>query len=235
MSSSTPRARSRSTRVLHHRQRLQAEEVELHQPRLLDPLHVVLGRRHVRARVAVERHQLVQRPVADDDAGGVGRGVAEQPLDRAGDLEQPRDLRVAARLLAQPRLVGERLLDRDRLHALHRDQLGEPVDLAVGHLQHAADVAHRGLGEQRAEGDDLRDPVAAVALLDVGDHLLAPVHAEVDVEVRHRDAVGVEEPLEEQAVAQRVEVGDRQRIGDERAGARAAAGADRDRRAPSPT
>ena len=201
--------------VLDDRQGLQAEEVELHQARLLDPLHVVLGRGHVRARVAVERHQLGQRPVADDDAGGVGRGVAQQALDRPGDVEQARDLRVAAGLLAQARLVGERLLDRDRLHALHRDQLREPVDLAVGHLQHAADVADRGLGEQRAEGDDLGHPVAAVALLDVGDDLLAAVHAEVDVEVRHRDAVGVQEPLEEQAVAQRVEVGDGQRVGDE--------------------
>ena len=96
-----------------------------------------------------------------------------------------------------------------------RDELGEAVDLAVGHLQHAADVADGGLGEQRAEGDDLGDAVAAVAFLDVGDHLLAAVHAEVDVEVGHRDAVGVEEPLEEEAVAQRVEVGDGQRVGDE--------------------
>ena len=214
--------------VLDHRQRLQAEKVELHQPRFLDPLHVELGRRHVRARVAVERHQLVERPVADDDASGVGRGVAQQALDGAGDLEQPGDLRLAAGLLAQPRLVGERLLDRDGLHAFDRDQLGEPVDLAVGHLQHAADVADRGLGQERAEGDDLRDAVAAVALLDVGDHLLAAVHAEVDVEVRHRDAVGVQEPLEEQAVAQRVEVGDGERVGDERARAGAAAGADGD-------
>ena len=160
--------------------------------------------------------------------------LRKQALDRPGDLQQARDLRVLLRLLAQARLVGEGLVDRDRLDALHRDQLGEPVDLAVGHLQHAADVADRGLGEERAEGDDLGDAVAAVALLDVGDHLLAAVHAEVDVEVGHRDAVGVEEPLEEQAVAQRVEVGDGQRVGDEAAGAGAAAGADRDRAALGP-
>ena len=215
-------------RVLDDRQRLEAEEVELHQPRLLDPFHVELGRRHVRSRVAVERHQLVQRPVADHDPGGVRRGVAQQPLDRPGDLQQPRHLRVAPGLLAQPRLVGQGLLHADRLHPLHRDQLRQPVHLAVGHLQHPADVAHRGLGEQRAEGDDLRHPVAAEALLHVGDHLLAPVHAEVDVEVRHRDALGVQEPLEEQAVAQRVQVGDRQRIGHQRSGAGAAAGAHRD-------
>ena len=68
----------------------------------------------------------------------------------------------------------------------------------------------------------------AVLLLDVVDDLLPPVLAEVDVEVRHRHAVGVEEALEQEVVAQRIEVGDGQRVGDERAGARAAARADRD-------
>ena len=69
---------------------------------------------------------------------------------------------------------------------------------------------------------------AAVFLLDVADHLLAPVLAEIDIEVRHRHAVGIEEALEQQREAQRVEVGDGERIGDQRAGARAAARPDRD-------
>ena len=45
-------------RDLEHRQRLQAEEVELDQTGLLHPFHVELGDRHVRARIAVHRHQL---------------------------------------------------------------------------------------------------------------------------------------------------------------------------------
>ena len=55
-----------------------------------------------------------------------------------------------------------------------------------------------------------------------------PVDAEVDVEIRHRDAFGIEEALEQQAEAQRIEIGDGQRVGDERAGAGAAARPDRD-------
>ena len=53
-----PRRRTSFDRLVEHGQRLQAEEVELHQPRLLHPFHVELGDRHVRARIAVERHQL---------------------------------------------------------------------------------------------------------------------------------------------------------------------------------
>src|SRR3712207_9498728 len=46
-------------------------------------------------------------------------------------------------------------------------ELGELVDLPVGHLQNAADVAQNAAGEERAEGDDLRDAVLAVAPLHV--------------------------------------------------------------------
>ena len=58
-----------------HRQGLEAEEVELHQPRELDPFHVELRDRDVGARVAIEGHELGQRPVADHHARGMGRGV----------------------------------------------------------------------------------------------------------------------------------------------------------------
>ena len=107
------------------------------------------------------------------------------------------------------------------------DELGQPVDMAVAHLQHAAGVLEHGARLQAPEGDDLRDPVAAVLLLDVGDDLVAARFAEVDVEVGHRHAFGVEEALEQQVERQRIEVGDGQRPGDDRARARTAARTDR--------
>ena len=140
-------------------------------------------------------------------------------------------------------LVAERLqlrLALDRLRQGHgcsgilRHQFCQLVDLPIGHLQHAADVAQHAAGLQRTEGDDLRHLVAAVALLHVVDHLVAAVLAEVDVEVRHRDAFGIEEALEQQPEADRIEVGDGERIGDQRAGAGAAARPDRNVVAPWP-
>src|SRR3712207_8878658 len=59
--------------------------------------------------------------------------------------------------------------------------------------------------------DDLRDALGAVLLGDVADDLGAAAVVEVDVEVRHRDAVRVEEALEDEAVLERVEVGDAHR------------------------
>ena len=65
---------------------------------------------------------------------------------------------------------------------------------------HARDVAHDGARLHRAEGDDLRDVLAAVLAGDVVDDLAAPPLAEVDVDVGQRHALGVEEPLEDQVV-----------------------------------
>ena len=130
--------------------------------------------------------------------------------------------------------LGDRGRQRHRRGRILRHQFGQLVDLAVGHLQHAADVAQHAARLQRAEGDDLRHLIAAVALLHVVDHLAAAVLAEVDVEVGHRHAFRIEEALEQQAEADRIEIGDGQRIGDQRAGAGAAARPDRNALRPSP-
>ncbi len=72
-------------------ERGQAEEVELHQSRLLDMLHRILRDQEIRARIAIQRHQFDQRPVADHHAGGVRAGMAVQTLDLQRDLQQPRN------------------------------------------------------------------------------------------------------------------------------------------------
>ena len=104
-----------------------------------------------------------------------------------------------------------------------RNHLGDAVAEHVGQVEHPADVAHHGLGCHRAEGDDLRHRFGAVFLLDVVDDAIAPVLAEVDVEVRHRHALRIQETLEQQRVAQRVEIGDAEAVRHQRPGARSAA------------
>ena len=105
--------------------------------------------------------------------------------------------------------------------------LGDLVDVGERHLEHAADVADHRLRLHRAEGDDLRDVLAAVLARDVVDHLAAAALAEVDVDIGQRHALGVEEALEDQVEVERIDVGDPQAVGDQAAGRRAAARADR--------
>ena len=104
-----------------------------------------------------------------------------------------------------------------------RHHLGQPVDQPQRQLHDAADVAQHRTCLQRAEGDDLRDAVAAVLALHVLDDAFAPVLAEVDVEVGHGHPLGVEEALEQEAEAQRIQPRDLQRPRHQRSGAGAAA------------
>ncbi len=123
--------------------------------------------------------------------------------------------------------AAECVFERQRIGGLQRNELRDPVDVTVAHAEHATRVAQHGLCRHRAVGDDLADLVAPVLARDVVDHRIAAVHAEVDVEVGHRHAFGIEEALEQQAVAQRIEIGDAEAPGDHRAGAGAASGTDR--------
>jgi hypothetical protein len=116
-------------------------------------------------------------------------------------------------------IIGASVNRRDWL-ILHRvdatyldrgDHLADPVDLVDRHAEDAAYVAHRRAGGEGSEGHDLRDVVLAVLLGDVADDFVAPVVLKVHVDVRHGDSFAIEEPLERQAVLQRVDVGDLKR------------------------
>ena len=88
------------------------------------------------------------------------------------------------------------------------NELGDAVDFADLHVEHAAHVFDRGARAERAERDDLGDLLAPVLFGDVLDHLAAPARAEVDVDIGHADALGIEEALEQQTVLERIDVGD---------------------------
>ncbi len=123
--------------------------------------------------------------------------------------------RVLRQLLAQLRGLRGRLLERDV--ELVGDHLGQPVGVGVGEVVDPRDVADHHLGAERAVGDDVGHAGVAVLAPHVVDHLAAPAHAKVDVEVGRGNPLGVEEALEEQLEADRIEVGDPQQIGDQAA------------------
>ena len=201
--------------LVDHVEVAQAEEVHLQQAERLDVLHLELGHDLLVGALLLERHDVHQRLGADHDAGGVDRVGARQPLERPREVDDLLRDRVGVDRLAQ---LGARLQALlERLARAFRDQLRDPVDDAVGDLEHAAGVADGGAGGHRREGDDLRDAVAAVLLGHVVDDALAAGDGEVDVHVGHRLAARVEEPLEQQVVADRVEVGDLEAVGDEAA------------------
>ena len=213
-------------RLVDHVEVAQAEEVHLEQPERLDVLHRKLRDDFLVAALLLQWDDVDQRLGADHDACGVNRVGTRQPFERQREVDDLlRDGVVVdclAQLAARPERVGEQLA------GAFGDQLRDLVDDAVGHFEHAARVADGGARGHRRERDDLRDAVGAVLLAHVVDDALAAFDGEVDVDVGHRLAARVQEPLEHQLVADRVDVGNRKRVGDERAGRGAAAGADRD-------
>ena len=173
--------------------------------------------------------------------------VSPSRFDRRVDQALP-DLPVGIHQRAQLGGLRDASCELDAEHL--GNQLRDPVDIAEGHAEHAADVPDRRLGLERSEGHDLRDlhrvvlpvegrvlasgdppprsHVTVVLVRDVADHLLAAAHAEVDVDVRHRDALGIQEALEDDVVLDRVDVRDVHAVRDEAAGRAAAPRPDRD-------
>jgi hypothetical protein len=210
--------------VVDDGQRPQPQEVHLQQPEGLDVVLVELGA-HLALRRADQGHEVDERLRRDHDPGGVHAAVPRETLEAAGGVHEQPHVVVAVDQLAQLRRVLEGLLDG--YVELVRDQLRDPVHVPVGHAHHAPDVADRRFRLQDVEGGDLRHRLLAVEPAHVGDHLVPPALAEIDVDIRHRNPVGIEESLEQEVVLERVDIRDAERVGNQRPGRRAAARADR--------
>ncbi|MNS76001.1 hypothetical protein D3C72_1095340 [compost metagenome] len=93
-------------------------------------------------------------------------------------------------------------------------QFGDAIDKTVRMAEHAAHVADNRFRRHRTKGNNLRYRVTTVHVRDVLNHLVAFLHAEVNVEVGHRNTFRVKETFKQQVEFQRIEVGDFERVGD---------------------
>ena len=148
-----------------------------------------------------------------------------RPSSFLRSVDQLADLRVAFVRLLQRRRFLERVFQLDVQRG--RDHLGDAVHIGVRHVHGAAHVFDRGLGRHGAEGDDLRHVLAAVLAGDVVDDFAAPVHAEIDVDIRHAKRARDSGSARRAVVLQRIDIGDPKRIGDQRTRRRTAARAHR--------
>ena len=138
-----------------------------------------------------------------------------QPFKLLRDIESARHHRILVTIGLQFRLACDCRRQRHGRCGVLRHQFAQLVDLPVGHLQHASDIAQHAPRLQRTESDDLRHLVPAVALLYILDHFAAPLLAKIDIEVRHRHAFRVEKALEQQAEPNWIEIGDGECVGDQ--------------------
>ena len=133
------------------------------------------------------------------------------PFQAHGRVHELPDDRVVLVSGPQFRLYLHGLLQSDRLPGIGRidvrHELRYLVDLRVRYAHDAAHVAYDGLCLHRPEGDYLGDVVLGIFLDDVIDDLVPFFETEIDVYIGHRDPLGVEEPLEDEPVLERVDIG----------------------------
>ena len=197
-------------RVVQRREHPEAEQVELHEAGRRAVVLVPLEDAALGHAAPLDRAHLDDRPVAQHHAARVDAEVAREVLHLRGQLEhRGRD--------------GDVVLPGGGGHRSPAVDLLRPRVLLAG--RGAERLGHVADGRLRAVGDDvgdLRGVVAPVRVVDVLDHLLAPVALDVEVDVRRAVALGGEEALEQQAEAHCVGVGDVEGVADRRVGGRAA-------------
>ena len=165
----------------------------------------------------IQGRELGDVPRRNHDAARMAAGIAHEAFQAPAEVNDVADVLVLVVELPQLRFLGQRDIERHLGAGVVGHQLGDAIHEAVGLAKHPPHVAHHGARRHRAVGDDLGDAVTTVALADVVDDPIATLHAEIDVEVRHRHALGIQEALEEQIVVDRIEIGNAERPGHQRA------------------
>ena len=113
---------------------------------------------------------------------------------QAGDLVRQLAERLPARAGVRPGHAVELLADACRVPAV--GDAREPLELGERQAERLADVADRAAAAVGGEARDERGVLAAVALGDADDQLLADVAREVEVDVGDGDHLVVDEAAE---------------------------------------
>ena len=164
----------------------------------------------------------------------VGPPAVDHRLPLGGRHRERRArVRIDQRRRRAARLQPERRLDVGR-HAAHRPRLGparDALELARRQPEHLAQLADRPARAERRERRHQRRALAPVAVVDARDQDLADVAREVEVDVRQRGELLVEEAPEEEVVGHRVDVREAGEVADDRGHGGAAAAPRRQQRA----
>ena len=122
----------------------------------------------------------------------------------------------------RPRWERGRHVALDVLAAPGVGRARHPLYLPRGEPERPAEIAHRRAHAVGGEGGHQRGPVAAIALMHARNQDLADIAREVEIDVRQRPQVVVEEAAQEEVALHRIHVRKAGEITDDRRHARAA-------------
>ena len=199
-------------------QHAERQHVDLEHAERVDVVLVPFEEGAIRHGAVVDRHGLVEALAREHEAAHVLGEVAREAKQRVGERDRLADGRVGG---VEPRLAHVRLGELVVARAPH--QAGQRRRHVLLQAQRLAHLAH---GHARAVVDDGRadgGTLAAVAGIEVLDHLLAPLVLEIDVDVGRLAPVGRDEALEQQVDAGGIDAGDAEAVAHGAVGGRAAA------------
>ena len=188
-------------RVIENCECGEPKKIHLEQAHFLDGNHVKGGDDFIVLGL-VQRYELDQWPRGNHDACRMNPSVANEAFQFLGGVNQFADLCVALIGLLHRRRILNGLLQLYIQRRWHH--FGDAVYIAIRHIHGSAHVFDRSARGHGAEGDDLGDVLASVLPGDVIDHFAAAVHAEIDVNIRHGNALRIQKALEEQLMLERI-------------------------------
>ena len=200
--------------VLDRGEHPQAEQVDLEEAGVGARVLVPLAELAAGHRRRLHGDELDQRPRGDHHPARVLRDVAREPGDLVCQLGEG----APARREQPPLGLGqERELLGDLLRVPAVGDPRDPLQLGEREAERLADIPDRAAGTVGGEARDERCVLAAVALGDADDQLLADVAREVEVDVGHRDQLAVEEAPEREVLRNRIDVREPGQVADDRA------------------
>ena len=176
----------------------QPEQVDLQKAGVgagvLVPLHDLPALHRARARSG---QQSISGARRDHHPAGVLGEMARQPVGLVGEARKPSPA-AAARPLGPSAAPMSRATTPPGAPALRAPR--DPLDLARGQAERLAELADRAARAVGGEGGDERRALVAVVLGDARDQPLADIAREVDVDVRQRGDVFVQEAADREVV-----------------------------------
>ena len=194
-------------RFAHDGEMREPEKINFEQTDVFEVSHRKLrdGRtRLVAARGAMQRRVFDNGLVGDDDARRVRGRVARDAFQQFRIVNQLAQIIGAFVQLAKFFDFFECAVNR--FAGTHRNQFRHTVHFGERIIERAPHIANRRFCQHFAERDDLGDIVVAVLVARVIYHFFARVVGKIQINVRHRNAVGIQKAFKDEIVLERVEM-----------------------------
>ena len=184
-------------------QHAKAQHIDLHQAERIDILLVPFQHRAVGHGGIVQRHDLVEPALHHHETAGMLREMARKPHQLAGIMQRHRDIgRVGIEAeFGTDTVIGE-IIGRPAPQRLRQGR-----DDIAGQAEYLADLANGTARPVAIDRCRHGGAAATVFLIDILDHLLAPLMLEIDIDIGRLAAFRRDKALEQQVDQGRVDLG----------------------------